>query len=233
MINRSQVLVVIPAWNEAESIANVVLELSGEHPGIDVLVIDDGSTDDTADLARSVGAAVCRLPINLGVGGAMRLGYRYARDNGYDVVVQCDADGQHDPRYIPKLIDELEHADLVIGARFAGHGTYQVTGPRRWAMRLLSKIISRLAGTPLTDTTSGFRAVNRRAIELFADWYPVEYLGDTVETLVYAVRRKLRVRQVPVAMRMRLAGTPSHSPLKAMVYLGRAAAILALSLIRR
>ena len=233
MINSRRVLIVIPAWNEAGAIAQVIRELYDQLPGADVLVVDDGSSDDTARLARQAGALVARLPYNLGVGGAMRLGYRYGRDHDFDVVIQLDADGQHDPRYIPKLVDAIDDADLVIGARFAGEGDYRVRGPRRWAMRMLSAVISRVAHTRLTDTTSGFRAANRRAIELFATWYPVEYLGDTVETLIHAARRGLRIRQIPVAMRGRMAGVPSHSPVKAMVYLGRAFAIMLLALIRR
>lgn len=233
MINGRRVLVLIPAWNEAGSIASVVHEVRGELPGVDVLVVDDGSTDSTAELARGAGAVVVRLPYNLGVGGAMRAGYRYALARDYDVVVQIDADGQHDPRYVPKLVDALDGADLVVGARFAGVGGYRVRGPRRWAMAMFSVVLSRIARTRLTDTTSGFRAANRRAVELFARWYPVEYLGDTVETLVYAARRGVVVRQVPVAMRPRLAGLPSQSPVKATAYLARAVTILLLCLIRR
>ena len=233
MINSSRVLIVIPALNESGSIADVVREVRGELPEVDVLVVDDGSTDDTARLAAAAGAIVARLPYNLGVGGAMRLGYRYGYDHDYDVVIQVDADGQHDPRYVPKLVDALTEADLVIGARFAGEGDYAVRGPRRWAMAMLSWVLSMLAHAKLTDTTSGFRAANRRTVEMFAHWYPVEYLGDTIETLVHACRRGYKVRQVPVAMRKRMAGTPSHSPVKAMIYLGRAFAVLTLAMIRR
>lgn len=233
MINDKRVLVVIPAWNEAGSIATVVREVRGELPGVDVLVVDDGSTDETAALAREAGATVVRLPYNLGVGGAMRAGYRYGLEHDYDVVVQIDADGQHDPRYVPKLVDALDVADLVIGARFAGEGAYRVRGPRRWAMAMFSVVLSRIARTKLTDTTSGFRAANRRAVELFAKWYPVEYLGDTVETLVYAARRGVVIRQVPVAMRARMAGVPSQSPVKAVAYVARAVTILLLCLVRR
>ncbi|TDC80641.1 glycosyltransferase family 2 protein [Micromonospora sp. KC606] len=233
MVNGKRVLIIIPALNEAGSIADVVGEVRGELPGVDVLVVDDGSTDRTAAVATAAGARVAKLPYNLGVGGAMRLGYRYARDNGYDVAIQIDADGQHDPRYVPKLVDLLDDTDLVIGARFAGEGDYNVRGPRRWAMVMLSLVLSRVAKTKLTDTTSGFRAANRRVIEMFAGWYPAEYLGDTVETLVHTARRGYKIRQVPVAMRKRMAGTPSHSPAKAMIYLGRAFAVLTLALIRR
>ncbi|MGY0232478.1 glycosyltransferase family 2 protein [Longispora urticae] len=229
----SRVLIIMPAWNEAEAISSVIKEIHTELPDVDVLVVDDGSGDNTAAVASAAGASVLRLPYNLGVGGAMRLGYRYARDNDYDVTIQVDADGQHDPRYVPLLIAGLEQADLVIGARFAGVGSYQARGPRRWAMGMLGMVISRLARTKLTDTTSGLRCSNRKMIEYFADWYPVEYLGDTIETLVRAIRDGHTVRQVAVEMRPRQGGVPSHSPLKATVYLGRAFIILLLALIRR
>ena len=223
----------MPAWNEAESIGEVVGEIRGELPGTDVLVVDDGSTDDTSRVAREAGAMVARLPFNLGVGGAMRLGYRYAKSEGYDVAVQIDADGQRDPRYVPKLIDGLQEASLVIGARFAGEGDYQVSGPRRWSMAMLSFVLSAMAGCKLTDTTSGFRACDRALIELFAGWYPVEYLGDTVETVVRVIRLGYKVMQVPVAMRQRFAGAPTKSPAKAMAYLARAFLTLLLAISRR
>ena len=128
MINGRRVLIVIPAWNEEACIADVVREVRGELPGVGVLVVDDGSTDHTAAIAAEAGATVARLPYNLGVGGAMRVGYRYGYEQGYDAVVQVDADGQHDPRYVPKLIDALDEADFVIGARFAGEGDYTEIG---------------------------------------------------------------------------------------------------------
>lgn len=228
-----RVLIIVPAWNEAESIGGVITEIEDALPFVDVLVVDDGSSDDTAKVARGAGAVALTLPYNLGVGGAMRLGYRYARDRDYDVAIQVDADGQHDPAYIPKLIDALSACSLVIGARFAGEGEYAVRGPRKWAMAMLSWVLSRLARTRLTDTTSGFRACDRDLINLFAQWYPVEYLGDTVETLVRILRLGYRVNQIPVAMRPRTTGTPSQSPLKAMLYLARAFFTLFLALARR
>lgn len=231
-------LVIVPAWNEAASVGRVVAELRETLPDVDVLVVDDGSVDETAAVAAAAGAQVARLPFNLGVGGAMRLGYKYAARRGYQHAVQVDADGQHDPAYVKVLLDRLDTAagdgaDLVIGARFAGTGDYVVRGPRRWAMVALSRVISRLAGIRLTDTTSGFRAANRPVIELFARRYPVDYLGDTVETLIVAIRAGHRVAQVPVAMRPRAAGTPSQSPMRSAVYLGRAAIVLLLALVRR
>lgn len=228
-----RVLVVIPAWNEAGVIASTIAETRAARPDVDILVVDDGSGDATADVAEAAGALVARLPFNLGVGGAMRAGYRYALRQNYDVVVQIDADGQHDPHYLSELVSGLRDADVVIGARFAGEGTYRASGPRWWAMWLLAKVLSRLAGVRLTDVTSGFRAANRRAVTVFADHYPAEYLGDTVESLVIALRTGCSVRQLPVEMRPRTIGQASQSPLRATVYLGRAVIALGLALVRR
>ena len=163
----------------------------------------------------------------------MRTGFRYALQNGYDVVVQVDADGQHDPVGIAALVDELGDADLVLGARFAGEGDYRVRGPRHWAMVVFARVLSGIAGARLTDTTSGFRASGPRAVRLFAVHYPAEYLGDTVESLVIATRAGLRVTQVGVTMRERSAGRPSQRPVKAALYLARACLALVVSLTRR
>jgi glycosyltransferase involved in cell wall biosynthesis len=228
-----RVLVVIPAWNERNSVGWVVRDVRTHHPDMDVLVVDDGSGDDTTAVATAAGAAVCRLPFNLGVGGAMRAGYRYALREGYDAVVQVDADGQHDVTYLPALVAALDDADVVVGARFAGEGHYAARGPRRWAMRLLATVLSWLAHRPLNDVTSGFRAVNRRGIQLFATHYPAEYLGDTVESLVIAVRTGCRITQVPVAMRERTTGNASQSTLRSVLYLSRAVVALVLALVRR
>jgi glycosyltransferase involved in cell wall biosynthesis len=228
-----RVLVVVPAFNEQECLPGVLQELGAALPDADVLVVDDASADGTRDVARAAGVRVLSLPINLGVGGAMRAGYRYALRFGYDVVLQVDGDGQHDPRDAPALLAALDGADVVIGARFAGSGEYDVRGPRRWAMRLLARSLSRRTGSRLTDTTSGYRACSRRAVVLFARHYPAEYLGDTVEALVLASRSGLRVVQVPVTMRPRAGGRPSQSPLRAGAYLGRAALALLLARVRR
>jgi glycosyltransferase involved in cell wall biosynthesis len=235
MSNRpdERVLVVIPAWNESKVIASTIAEIRAACPEVDLLVVDDGSGDGTADVAEGAGALVARLPYNLGVGGAMRAGYRYALREGYGVVVQVDADGQHDPGYVGDLVRGLDDADVVVGARFAGEGSYQTSGPRRWAMWLLAKVLTRLAGTTLTDVTSGFRAANGRAVAVFADHYPAEYLGDTVESLVIALRTGCTVRQLPVEMRPRTVGQASQSPLRATVYLARAVVALGLALVRR
>lgn len=225
-------LIVMPALNEEQTVRAVVEEVLAVLPGVHCLVVNDGSVDRTVEEARAGGARVAQLPFNLGVGGAMRLGFKYALEHGFDNVVQIDSDGQHDPRGVESLLDRLEHADLVLGARFAGTGDYEARGPRRWAMVMLAFILSRVARTRLTDATSGFRASGPRAVRLFAEHYPAEYLGDTVESLVIAARSRCRIEQVGVAMRPRAGGVPSHNPLKAAAYLGRALVALVFALVR-
>ena len=230
-------LVIVPAWNEETTLAAVVDEtraaLVASAVPADILVVDDGSDDATGAVATASGALVAHLPVNLGVGGAMRTGYRYAQRLGYVVTVQVDADGQHNPADIPALLEALaEGADIVIGARVGGDGAYLARGPRRWAMAMLSGTISRIAHTKLTDTTSGFKACGPRAIDLFARSYPAEYLGDTVESLVVAARSQLVIREVGVVMRPRAGGQPSHGPARSAAFLGRAVLALGLALTR-
>ncbi|PFG32534.1 glycosyltransferase family 2 protein [Sanguibacter antarcticus] len=230
----TQVLVILPAWNEEEALPGVLDELHAALPDADFLVVNDGSTDRTATVARRGRTKVLDLPLNLGVGGAMRAGYKFAARAGYDVAIQLDADGQHDPADVEQIVAALqtEGANVVIGARFAGEGVYKVRGPRRWAMRVLSSTLSLVTKTRLTDTTSGFKACDRRAIAVFAADYPAEYLGDTIEALVIASRAGLVVRQVPVHMRPRAGGTASHNPFKAALFLSQAVFALAIALSR-
>ena len=223
----------MPAYNEQDSIAAAIAEVRATNPTVELLVVDDGSVDATALIAERSGVPVCRLPYNLGVGGAMRAGYRYAVRHDYDVVVQIDADGQHDPRYLPALVARLAEADLVIGVRFADEATrYEVSRIRRLAMFLLARTLSRMARTRLTDVTSGFRVVNKRTARLFAAHYPAEYLGDTVESTVIALRAGCTVAQHPVQMRVRQGGRASQTPVRAALYLCRAVVALTLALVR-
>ncbi len=234
-VSEPSMLIIIPAWNEQEVLGSVLEDVMQHKPaGADILVVSDGSQDATAMIARAAGVTVLDLPINLGVGGAMRAGFVYAHRRGYRFAVQLDADGQHDPAEIPGLLEKqnADQADIVIGARFAGKGDYAVRGPRHWAMAVLSHTLSRVCHTKLTDTTSGFKLCGPRAIELFARDYPAEYLGDTVEALVIAARAGLKIRQVGVAMRPRAGGTPSHNPLSAARFLLRAFLALGISLSR-
>jgi glycosyltransferase involved in cell wall biosynthesis len=225
-------LVLVPAWNESRNVGTTVREIRAASEDYDVVVIDDGSVDDTADVARRAGATVLSLPFNLGVGGAMRTGFTYAQRRGYGRAIQVDADGQHNPADIAAVLGGLAHADISIGARFADTGDYEVRGPRRWAMIVLAKFVSRVARTRLTDVTSGFRAANAEAIAQYVRYYPAEYLGDTLDSLVAALHSGLTVTQVPVAMRARQHGTPSQGTWGSTVYLLRSAFALALALTR-
>ncbi|WP_336250649.1 glycosyltransferase family 2 protein, partial [Stomatohabitans albus] len=226
-------LVIIPALNEAQTIATVIEQTRAALPDADVLVINDGSIDQTAEVASAAGAIVTSLPFNLGVGGALRTGLRYAREHGYHACAQIDADGQHDPSHLPELCAKLDDADLVIGARFAGVGSYTTAGPRRWAMVLLSRTLSAYVGTTLTDTTSGFRVFSRRAIRLLSHTMPAEYLGDTLDAIVSIHKAGLRITQVPVEMYARQGGTPSATAFKSAIYLGRAIIACSLAMSRQ
>ncbi|MGZ4438887.1 MAG: glycosyltransferase family 2 protein, partial [Gaiellaceae bacterium] len=199
--------------------AAVVGEIRAADPEFDIVVVDDGSTDRTAGIAEAEGVAVIRLPFNLGIGGAVQTGYQYARDNGFDVAVQVDGDGQHDPREISGLLAPLleDRADMVVGTRFAAGGGYRGTRLRRVGIRIFAGVVSILVRARVTDTTSGFRAVNRRTICLFAIDYPHDY--PEVEATVLAVRHGLRVVEVPVQMRVRESGSSSITALRSVYYM--------------
>lgn len=232
-VSRPNVLVIMPAWNEEEAIGATIADLRAKAPWVDLVVINDGSTDSTAQVARQAGAFVIDLPYNMGVGAAMRTGYRYARRMDYDIAMQMDSDGQHPPEFIDTLIEGLNRADIVIGSRFAASDTYKVRGPRKWAMGLLSFLFTRISGEKFTDVTSGFRAVNRRGIQQYCEFFPAEYLGDTIDSTVMAIRSGCKVIQVPVEMRERQGGTPSSGPLKSAIYLVRSFFAFGISMTRK
>lgn len=226
-------LIAIPAWNEQGSIGSVIAKVREHLPEATVLVVDDGSTDSTARVAQEAGAEVVSLPFNVGVGGAMRTAFLYAQRNGFTALVQVDADGQHDPADLDRLLDGLDEADIVVGTRFHPNSMYFVGGPRKWAMVVLSKALSRMAKSPITDSTSGFRSAGERAIALFAVTYPAEYLGDTVGSLSIAINRGLVIRETPVTMYYRAIGRPSKNALWSTLYLGRASLALAATVLKR
>jgi glycosyltransferase involved in cell wall biosynthesis len=216
------VLVVIPAWNEERTVGPVVEEVRAL--GFPALVVDDGSVDRTAETAERAGATVLRLPVNLGVGGALRCGFRYAVSQGFGVVVQCDADGQHDPGEIARLLDAMRStgAELVVGSRFANpNGDYRVGAVRRMAMHHFAHLVSRRTHTTITDATSGFRAIRGPLLGSFAASYPAEYLGDTIEALVRAGRAGDQVVEIGVHMRERAVGVSSATTLASIWYLVR------------
>ncbi len=207
------VLIVVPALNEQNSVGSVVNTTRGL--GYDVCVVDDGSTDETGKVAAGAGAQVLRLPVNLGIGGALRCGFRWALSHGYDVVVQVDADAQHNPREIALLLEVMRDsgADMVVGSRFVdGAGAYEVHRTRRVAMNTLSRRVARITGIRILDSSSGFRAIRRPLLDRFAADYPVEYL-DSVEALIDAGRTGAKIVEHPVAMSPRLEGEPSSGKL--------------------
>jgi glycosyltransferase involved in cell wall biosynthesis len=203
-------IAIVPALNEEGSIAAVIAEIRAVDPGFDVIVIDDGSTDRTAARAAEQGAHVLTLPFNLGIGGAVQTGLKYAREHDFDISVQIDADGQHDPGELPKLLAPLiaGEADVVVGSRFLGEKNYKAPMLRRIGIRTFAWIVSAVVGQPLTDTSSSFRAFGRRAIGYFARDYPHGFV-ETVEATVIAARCGLRLKEVPVVMRQRVMGQSS------------------------
>lgn len=226
MLAMASTLVIIPAFIEADALPATLRELRLVRPDLAVVVIDDGSSDSTSTVARSSGADVLSLPFNLGIGGALRLGFRFAIEQGYDQALQFDADGQHDPHEIDALLAPLASgADLVIGSRFAGRGDYQVGRSRGLAMGVLRSLAARLAGQNFSDTSSGFRSFSKPMLERFATDYPIEYL-DSVEALVYACRAGYDVREVPTTMRERSAGTASNRRLRLLYHYVRLLVVL-------
>ena len=225
-------LLVVPALNEERSVGAVVH--ASRHAGFDVCVVDDGSTDSTARRAADAGAHVLHLPVNLGVGGALRCAFRWALHHGYDTVVQVDADGQHDPGQVSVLLAAMweQDADMVVGSRFVdGAAPYSIRGIRRLAMRMLSARVRRVARVDVRDSSSGFRAIRRPLLDRFAAEYPVEYLGDTVEALIDAGCAGARIIEHPIAMTPREYGSGSAGSLASLWYVLRV--IVAIELLHK
>jgi glycosyltransferase involved in cell wall biosynthesis len=227
-------LAVVPAYNEADTIAEVVLALSTQAPRFDTLVIDDGSTDSTALLAFGAGATVLKLPFNVGIGGAVQTGFVYAREHGYDFLAQVDADGQHDSVELERLIETMdeEAVDMVCGSRFLTEDHhYPAPISRRTGIHIFAFLLSRITGMRVSDPTSGFRLYNRRAIELFAENYPHDY--PEVEAVLILHHHRLRMREVPVRMYARGGGSSSISTGKSAYYMFKVLLALFVGLGRR
>jgi glycosyltransferase involved in cell wall biosynthesis len=231
---RNEHLVVIPAFNEAATVATVVRAVHDRAPWCDVLVINDGSRDATTPVARAAGAKVLELPFNLGIGGAVQAGFVYAKENGYRYMVQVDGDGQHEPADIATLqavMEEDPTVDVVCGSRFLEPGHYLPPISRRTGIHVFAFLLSRIVRQPITDPTSGFRLYNRRAIELFSGDYPHDY--PEVEAVLMLYNHRLRMREVPVRMFNRGGGVSSISSGKSAYYMIKVLLALFVGLLRR
>jgi glycosyltransferase involved in cell wall biosynthesis len=233
-VTEPRVVAIVPAWNEAGAIGGVIDEIRAFDPSVDVVVVDDASQDETAAVARRHGAAVLCLPFNVGIGGAVQTGFRYARDEGYSLAVRLDGDGQHDAAELGRLIAPIRagDADIVIGSRFVDPGGgYRPPFARRMGIRVFARLVSLLGGQRVTDTTSGFAALNRAGIELFAVEYPHDY--PEVEATLVALRSGLRLAQVQVEMRERQAGTSSITFVRSLYYIVKVMLALLVASLRR
>jgi len=229
----ARTLIIIPAYNEKESIGGVIDRILAETPYRNIVVVNDGSTDATRRVATERGVIVLDLPCNLGIGAAVQTGYRFADRSGFDYVVRLDADGQHDVSQIADLLAPLVsgEADFVIGSRALGDGCHRTSFARAVGIRILASIVSRLVGRPITDTTSGFQAASHAVVELLARSYPDDY--PEVESIVLLSRRGFRVREVGVRMAVRSAGRSSISAVGSIYYMIKVILAIMIEMLRK
>jgi len=219
-MSEHRILIIMPAHNEAQNIGSVIEAIRQVTPGVDLLVVNDASRDRTADVAREAGARVVTLPCNLGYGGAVQTGYRYAVDHRYDIGLIMDADGQHEPADIATLLGVIQRgeADLALGSRFLGNLEYSPSWTRHVAWAFLRRLASCMTGVQITDPTSGFQAMTGEVMQFFArDNYPADFPdADTIITVNFA---GFRIKEVPVTMRDRMSGEAMHNTLKGFYYM--------------
>jgi glycosyltransferase involved in cell wall biosynthesis len=227
-----KILVIVPAFNEEKSISKVISNLFDSGYNVDLVVVDDGSYDNTSKIAEDNGVKVLKLPYNLGIGGAVQTGYLYAKENSYDIAIQLDGDGQHDPSYIGDLITPLieGRADMVIGSRYVKKTCYNSKLARRLGMVFFSGLVTLLTRNSIKDTTSGFRAVNRKVLEYFAINYPSDY--PEVDVLIRLHKKKFKVSEIPVEMKERQGGVSSITPIKSAYYMIKVSMVLLINSIR-
>ncbi len=212
-------IVIIPAYNEQKNLTYVINDLKTNAPDFDYIIINDGSTDDTGSLCREKGFNVVNLPINLGIGASVQTGYKYALENGYDVAVQFDGDGQHEAKYLKQMYNELNKtgSDMVIGSRYLSKSGFQSTTMRRMGIRILSRLIKALHKQDIKDVTSGLRMINRKVMASFAEYYPYDY--PEPETIALCIRKKFKITETPVTMRARKEGNSSIDTIQSVYYM--------------
>lgn len=212
-------LIIIPAYNESENIEKTITAIKEFAPDFDYVIINDCSTDQTKEICERNGFNTVNLPINLGIGGAVQTGYRYGYEEGYDIAVQVDGDGQHDPKFLETMAEYMEsgNLDMVIGSRFINKEGFQSSGARRLGIKYFTILIQMLTKVRITDPTSGLRMVNREIMRMFAYDYPKDY--PEPESVVAVLRRKKKVRELPVVMKARVGGVSSISPKKSIYYM--------------
>ena len=226
-------LIIIPAYNESENIEKTVQMIKKDAPSFDYIIINDCSTDNTKEICQSRGFNVISLPINLGIGGAVQTGFKYALLHGYDLAVQVDGDGQHDPSFLEEMAETLESegCDMVIGSRFINKEGYQSSGLRRVGIKYFSLLIRIITGTRITDPTSGLRMINREIIKMFAEDYPKDY--PEPEVIVVVLRQKKSIVEIPVVMMAREGGVSSISMKKSVYYMIKVTLAMIIERIRR
>lgn len=209
-----KILVIIPAYNEEESILTTVQALNSVHPEVDAVVVNDASKDNTKNILSENHIHYLDLPVNLGIGGGVQAGYMYAYRNGYDIAIQMDGDGQHPASELDKIIAPIkaEKADIVVGSRFVNKEGFQSSAIRRFGIKFLSSLIYLCTGKHILDVTSGYRAVNRKFIKIFSEEYAQDY--PEPEALVTAAKKGAEIIEVPVMMKERQGGMSSISPIK-------------------
>ena len=224
---------IVPAFNEEDSVVRVIDEIRAFDPELEIVVVDDGSTDRTSAVAEARGAHVLRLPFNIGIGGAVQTGFRYAFERGFQLAVRIDGDGQHDPAQLAALIEPVlaGRADIAVGSRFGGERGYRSSRSRRLGITILAGTVSALVRRRVTDPTSGFQALNRAAIALFAADYPHDY--PEVEAQVMVFKHRLRLVEVPVTMRERSAGRSSIGAAASVYYMVKVSLAIVVAMFRR
>ena len=226
-------IIIIPAYNESENIEKTISAITEKASDFDYIIINDCSTDDTLKICERNGYNVVRLPINLGIGGAVQTGYKYAFENGYDLAVQVDGDGQHDPAFLESMAEYLiqNKCDMVIGSRFIKKEGFQSSGTRRIGIKYFTILIHILTGAKITDPTSGLRMINRDVMKMFAAEYPRDY--PEPESVVSILRKKKKVEEIPVIMKAREGGVSSISPKKSIYYMIKVTLAILIECIRK